>query len=174
MPGDRDPDRLTTLDELRGPLPWPRGGPGRFDRDAAELDAVRALRPRLRGFWERDEAGVVDLVNELLAEARAVPQLVDHDGVGWHVHATPADAPLARRMAVEAAMAVIDVVRAGELDRLTRLRGRRLRRRRRRPLAQPVAHVLRGRLRGTGPTPPPTAPAGAAPTPEDPAPRRRA
>ena len=117
VPGDRDPDHLTSLDELAA-LYRDQGWTGRFDRDAAELAAVRALRPRLRGFWELDEAAVVDLVNELLAEARAVPQLVDHDGVGWHVHATPADAPLPRRMAVEAAIAVIDVVRAGELDRL--------------------------------------------------------
>jgi predicted RNA-binding Zn ribbon-like protein len=117
VPGDRDPDRLTSLDELEA-LYGGQGWTGRFDRDAAELEAVRALRPRLRGFWELDEAAVVDLVNELLSEARAVPQLVDHDGVGWHVHATPADAPLPRRMAVEAAIAVIDVVRAGELDRL--------------------------------------------------------
>ncbi len=93
VPGDRDPDRLTSLDEL-ATLYRDQGWTGRFDRDAAELEAVRALRPRLRGFWELDEAAVVDLVNELLAEARAVPQLVDHDGVGWHVHATPADAPL--------------------------------------------------------------------------------
>ena len=117
VPGDRDPDRLTSLDELEA-LYRGQGWTGRFDRDAAELEAVRALRPRLRGFWEFDEAAVVDLVNDLLAEARAVPQLVDHDGVGWHVHATAADAPLPRRMAVEAAIAVIDVVRAGELDRL--------------------------------------------------------
>ncbi len=117
VPGDDAPDRLTTPDELDA-LFHEQGWTGRFDRDAAELDAVRALRPRLRGFWEHDETGVVALVNELLAEARAVPQLVDHDGVGWHVHATPADAPLPRRMAVEAAIAVIDVVRAGELARL--------------------------------------------------------
>jgi predicted RNA-binding Zn ribbon-like protein len=117
VPGDSDPDRLTTLAELEA-LYRAQGWTGRFDRDDAELAAVRAMRPRLRGFWDEDEPGVVALVNELLAEARAVPQLVDHDGVGWHVHATPAGAPLARRMAVEAAIAVIDVVRAGELARL--------------------------------------------------------
>src|SRR6476646_2698578 len=117
VPGDDAPARLPTPDELDA-LFHEQGWTGRFDRDAAELDAVRALRPRLRGFWEHDETGVVALVNELLAEARAVPQLVDHEDVGWHVHATPADAPLARRMAVEAAIAVIDVVRAGELARL--------------------------------------------------------
>jgi predicted RNA-binding Zn ribbon-like protein len=117
LPGDRDPDTLTTVDQLES-LYGEHGWTGRFDRDAAELEGVRRLRPRLRGFWELDETGVVRLVNDLLAEARAVPQLVDHDDVGWHIHATPADAPLPRRMAVEAAIAVIDVVRAGELPRL--------------------------------------------------------
>ncbi|NUO36066.1 MAG: CGNR zinc finger domain-containing protein [Dermatophilaceae bacterium] len=117
LPGDSAPDRLTSSDELVA-LYAEHGWTGRFDRDAAELQAVRELRPRLRAFWELDEAGVVQLVNDLLAEARATPQLVDHDGVGWHIHATPSDAPLPRRMAVEAAIAVIDVVRAGELSRL--------------------------------------------------------
>ncbi|GAA2743187.1 CGNR zinc finger domain-containing protein [Terrabacter aerolatus] len=117
VPGDDAPDRLTTVAELED-LYRDQGWTGRFDRDAAELEAVRALRPRLRGFWEHDEAAVVGLVNELLTEARALPQLVDHDGIGWHVHATPAGAPLPRRMAVEAAIAVVDVVRTGELARL--------------------------------------------------------
>jgi predicted RNA-binding Zn ribbon-like protein len=117
IPGDTSPDRLTTLDELQeffADQPWT----GRFDRDAEELAAVRALRPRLRRFWESDEREVVERVNGLLAEAGAVPQLVDHDGIGWHIHATSSDAPLAERMAVEFAIAMIDVVRAGGLDRL--------------------------------------------------------
>ena len=117
VPGDTSEDTLKTVAELEQ-LFDEHGWTGRFDRDAAELDAVRALRARLRGFWAHDEADVVHLVNDLLTEAQAVPQLVDHDGVGWHIHATPGDAPLARRMAVEAAIAVSDVVRAGELDRL--------------------------------------------------------
>ena len=53
----------------------------------------------------------------MLREARALPQLVAHDDWGYHLHATPSQAPLADRMAVEAAMAVVDVVRQGELDR---------------------------------------------------------
>ncbi|WP_323100937.1 CGNR zinc finger domain-containing protein [Intrasporangium sp. YIM S08009] len=117
LPGDSAEDVLLTIEDLTA-LYAEQRWTGRFDRDAAELDAVRALRPRLRGLWERDEAGVVRLVNELLAEGAALPQLVEHDDSGWHVHATPSDAPLARRMAVEAALAVVDVVRAGELDRL--------------------------------------------------------
>jgi predicted RNA-binding Zn ribbon-like protein len=117
VPGDSDEDALVTVEDLAA-LYTEQRWTGRFDRDTDELAAVRDLRPRLRGLWERDEAGVVRLVNELLAEGAALPQLVEHDDLGWHVHATPADAPLARRMAVEAALAVVDVVRAGELDRL--------------------------------------------------------
>lgn len=86
--------------------------------DAAELDAVRALRPRLRQLWKLEEAELVRTLNQILTEAEALPQLVDHDDLGWHIHAVPQDAPLATRMAVEAAMAFIDVVRSGELDRL--------------------------------------------------------
>lgn len=91
---------------------------GRRTRDAAELTAVRALRPRLRRLWGADEGEVVDLVNELLREGHALPQLVRHDGWSYHLHATDPGAPLAERMAVEAAMALVDVVRAGELSRL--------------------------------------------------------
>lgn len=117
LPGDGDPDTLATLEQL-DELCRAQGWTGRFDHDDAELARVRELRPRLRELWERDETGVVALLNELLAEARALPQLVDHDSFGWHIHATTADAPLDERMAVEAAMAVVDVVRAGELARL--------------------------------------------------------
>lgn len=54
----------------------------------------------------------------MLREAGALPQLVKHDGWGYHLHATAPDAPLVDRMAVEAAMALLDVVRLGELERL--------------------------------------------------------
>src|SRR3712207_7306656 len=36
------------------------------------------LRPRLRRLWELDEDGVVALVNQMLREAHALPQLVAH------------------------------------------------------------------------------------------------
>ena len=86
--------------------------------DSTELDQVRALRPRLRALWHADEEGVVAAVNGMLREARALPQLVTHDDFGYHLHATPADVPLADRIMAEAAMAVADVVRSGELERL--------------------------------------------------------
>jgi predicted RNA-binding Zn ribbon-like protein len=88
--------------------------------DEAELAAVRELRAVLAGMWEADEDGVVAVVNRLLRSGHALPQLVRHDGWGYHVHATEPSAPVADRMAVEAAMAVADVVRAGALDRLRR------------------------------------------------------
>jgi predicted RNA-binding Zn ribbon-like protein len=94
------------------------GWTGRHERTEAELRAVRALRPRLRRLWEADEDEVVEIVNALLREANALPQLVRHGQWSYHLHATPSDAPLAARMAVEAAMAMVDVVREGELRRL--------------------------------------------------------
>jgi predicted RNA-binding Zn ribbon-like protein len=86
--------------------------------DEAELDAVRALRPRLARLWSADEDEAVEIVNTLLRETNALPQLVRHDGWDYHVHATSPHAPLADRMAVEAAMAFSDVIRLKALDRL--------------------------------------------------------
>lgn len=94
------------------------GWTGRHEHTEAELRAVQALRPRLRQVWLTDTDGVADIVNSLLREARALPQLVRHDDEPYHLHATASDAPLATRMAVEAAMAIADVVRSGHLDRL--------------------------------------------------------
>lgn len=86
--------------------------------DRAELDAVRALRPRLRTLWRLEQGDLVVAVNAVLADSHALPQLVDHDDLGWHIHAVPQDAPLVTRMLVEAAMAFTDVIRSRELDRL--------------------------------------------------------
>ena len=65
---------------------------------------------------DRDEAAAQ--TNRILAERRAVPQLVRHDGWDYHLHATDPAAPLADRIAVETAMAMADVIRADELSRL--------------------------------------------------------
>lgn len=117
-PGDADgEDILGTADDLVRFLNV-EGWSGARVGDHGELDDVRALRPRLRQLWRLDEARLVPTVNQILLEEQALPQLVDHDDLGWHIHAVPQDAPLATRMLVEAAMALTDVVRAGELDRL--------------------------------------------------------
>lgn len=91
---------------------------GSRTHDAAELAAVQRLRPTLRKLWFAGEDEAVVIVNDLLLRARALPQLVRHDDWGYHLHATTSDAPLATRMAVEAAMAFVDVIRSGELSRL--------------------------------------------------------
>lgn len=112
-----DGDSLRTLDDLDrfvARYEWT----GSRTRDLAELEAVRALRPRLREIWLSDTDAAVEGINALLAEHHALPQLVRHDEWDWHLHATPPEAPLAARMAVEAAMALVDVVRNGEASRL--------------------------------------------------------
>ena len=112
-----EPDTMTTLAELRafftqfgytGPLP-----------SASELEPVRAIRTPLRHLFlaRRDEA--VPLVNDILATQRALPQLVRHGDVDWHIHATSDDRPLAERILVESAMAMIDVIRADEMSRFS-------------------------------------------------------
>ncbi|MEO6956705.1 MAG: CGNR zinc finger domain-containing protein [Antricoccus sp.] len=108
---------LITLDDLNLLLER-HAFTGTRAHDQAELQSVRDLRPRLRAFWNGNLDANAALVNDILAEYRALPQLVRHDDVPWHIHAVAFDAPLARRMAVEAAMAMADVVRSNELQRL--------------------------------------------------------
>lgn len=114
---ERDGDRLADLAGLDQFVEdW--GWTGSRRRDPTELEQVRALRPRLRRLWELDEDGVVAEVNAILRDAHALPQLVKHDESDYHLHATLPEAPLAARIAVEAAMAFVDVVRQKQLDRL--------------------------------------------------------
>jgi predicted RNA-binding Zn ribbon-like protein len=112
-----EPDTLTSVADLD--RLWDDFGyTGRHDRTRAELDAVRAVRPRLRELLTADRDGAVGLVNEMLKEARAVPQLTRHDALDWHIHAVDEQAPLDTRVVVETAMAMIDVIRADEMSRL--------------------------------------------------------
>lgn len=91
---------------------------GSREHSAAEVAAVRDMRTELRTIFTGDELTAADMVNGLLARARALPQLVKHDQWDWHLHATAPAAPLAERMGVEAAMALVDVIRSKELARL--------------------------------------------------------
>lgn len=111
------PDTLDTVEELAGFVAEHQYS-GRHARTRAELDEVRALRPRLRELLGADRDDAVALVNGMLAEAGAVPRLVRHDGWDWHLHAIGPDRPLAERISVETAMAMIDVIRADDLSRL--------------------------------------------------------
>ena len=113
-----EPDTLTEISQLDA-FYEEHGYTGRHDRDVAELRALRALRPVLRELLTAERDDAAELVNALLANAKAVPQLRRHDGLDWHIHAVPADAPLDRRIAAEAAMAMVDLIRADELSRLS-------------------------------------------------------
>ena len=94
------------------------GFSGSRARDAAEVTSVHELRSTLAALWTADEDSAVAGVNRLLREANALPQLMKHDEWDWHLHATARDAPLAERMGTEAAMALVDVIRSKEMDRL--------------------------------------------------------
>jgi predicted RNA-binding Zn ribbon-like protein len=112
-----DPDGLETieeLDEFYARFEYS----GRRDGDRAELDAVRRLRPTLRDLLTSDRDRAVELVNAMLSETGALPQLVRHDHWDWHLHAVDPQAPLATRIIVETAMAMVDVIRADEMSRL--------------------------------------------------------
>ena len=111
------PDTLTTPAQLDAFYVAHRYTGGRT-HDAAELAAVRALRGPLRALLTADRDTAVTVVNRILAERRAVPRLVRHDGWDYHLHAVDAATPLADRIAVETAMAMVDLIRADELSRL--------------------------------------------------------
>jgi predicted RNA-binding Zn ribbon-like protein len=112
-----DADSLANVADLEAFLKTWRWT-GTHTGQPAELAAVRELRPTLAALWTVDEPTAVGIVNDLLVKGHALPQLVKHDEWDYHIHATTPAAPLAQRMAVEAAMAMLDVIRQHELGRL--------------------------------------------------------
>ena len=112
-----DPDTLTTVADLLAfyeEHTYTGSRPG----TRADLDAIRALRGPLRELLTATRDDAVPLVNATLAEHRALPQLVRHDELDWHIHAVDGAAPFATRVAVETALAMVDVIRADEQSRL--------------------------------------------------------
>ncbi len=110
-------DDQAALDEYLDGFGWT----GRRDHDGAELDAVHRLRERLGKIWDAaaDEERAVDLVNALLSDTRAAPWLTRHAEMPeWHLHLASVHDPLWQRMGAEMAMALADLIRAGELRRL--------------------------------------------------------
>ena len=112
-----EPDTLTTVGELDA-FYREHLYTGSRTHDRVELDQVRALRAPLRDLLTSSRDDAVAIVNRMLADAQAVPQLVRHDSEDWHLHATDRSAPFAQRIAVETAMAMVDVIRADEMSRL--------------------------------------------------------
>ncbi len=112
-----EPETMTTTDELAAFF-TEFSYTGRHDEDDAELAAVQALRGELRELLTASRDDAAAIVNRMLAEEHALPQLVRHDDFDWHLHAMTPDAPWPSRIRVETAMAMIDVIRADELSRL--------------------------------------------------------
>lgn len=113
-----EPETLETLadhDAFLTDFPYS----GRLDRDEAELADLRDLRPRLRAMLLAPRDEMAELVNVALADTRITPRLVRHDGVDWHLHAVADERPLAERVLIETAMALIDVIRADEGSRIS-------------------------------------------------------
>ena len=112
-----DDDELVTVDQLATLLTH-FAYSGRIDHDEAELREVRETRTLLRRVWTLDRDEAVAAVNRILRDAKALPHLARHDNLDWHIHATAPQAPLAERIRVEAAMALTDVIRMNETQRL--------------------------------------------------------
>ena len=110
-------DEIATPEELTALLKRHSYG-GRFDRDETERLEVIATRDLLRTIWSLPTDDAAIEINRLLEKARALPYLTRHDHWDWHLHATPLDAPLAERIEVEVGLALVDVIRSRETDRL--------------------------------------------------------
>lgn len=111
------PDAFATTDDVVA-FYRDQGYTGTVAADEAELAGLRALRAPLRELLTAERDAAVAIVNRMLVEGDARPQLVRHDGFDWHLHAVDDDRPFAVRIAVETAMAMVDVIRADELSRL--------------------------------------------------------
>jgi predicted RNA-binding Zn ribbon-like protein len=88
-------------------------------RDAARLRAHRARLDAVAVACESgDDDAAIEMLNKLLADTGAVPQIVAHDGRGPHVHVSRPAAPLSDRIAAHLAMGLAELVVAGESQRI--------------------------------------------------------
>ena len=108
---------LATVEDLRRFLQEHQvEAPGRLS--ARDVREVRLVRAQLRSVFEAaDQDHRAELLNGLLARARTLPQLTDHDG-DWHFHYVPSGVPVARRLAATAGMALAVVAAEYGHDRL--------------------------------------------------------
>jgi predicted RNA-binding Zn ribbon-like protein len=87
-----------------------------------DLARLRALRARLDAAAvaceSGDDAAAIEMLNALLAQTGAIPQIVAHDGRGPHIHVSRPAAPLSDRIAAHLAMGLAELVVAGESQRV--------------------------------------------------------
>jgi len=88
----------------------------------ADMARLRAHRARLDDIAAACESGddeaAITMLNALLAETGAIPQIVAHDGRGPHIHVSRPEAPMADRIAAHLAMGLGELVVAGESQRV--------------------------------------------------------
>lgn len=107
----RDLERLTRAY-------WFSPGPAPTRRD---LEEVQELRARLREVFEAgDPEQAARILNRLIEEAGACPQLVVHDRWSWHFHYVPEGATVSKRLTAETAVALATVAVEQGFDRLRR------------------------------------------------------
>ncbi len=88
-------------------------------RDVPRLRAHRARLDAIAAACESaDDDEAIGMLNALLAQTGAVPQIVAHDGRGPHIHVSRPAAPLAGRIAAHLAMGLAELVVAGESERM--------------------------------------------------------
>jgi len=89
---------------------------------AADLPRARNYRARLDAIVTSceagDEPGAIALINSLLSQAGASPQIAAHNGRGPHLHVSRPTAPLSDRMAAHFAMGLAWLVVAREARRI--------------------------------------------------------
>jgi predicted RNA-binding Zn ribbon-like protein len=86
---------------------------------AGDLEDVRAVRGRLRSVFEAPDVGsAATILNALLRQGGARPELTAHDGEAWHLHVAADGAGVADHLAAEAAMGLAAVIVGGGFDRL--------------------------------------------------------
>ena len=89
-----------------------------------DADRARDLRDRLRGAFEApDEQTAAQILNALLVDGRALPELARHDGLPWHFHYGPMDEETVENLPAVTAVALLDVIRTLGWQRLGRCAG---------------------------------------------------
>lgn len=85
----------------------------------SDLAALHALRRQLRAILIAPHDNTrTEMVNRLLAQAPITPRLVDHDGLGLHMHYFPPYATLSEHLIADFSMALAHLLTSGEAARL--------------------------------------------------------
>lgn len=113
------PDTLPDLGAFLRAHHMDPSGVGDGDEQAAQR-----LADRLHTVFTVDDAArAVAVVNSLLVEAGALPQISGHDHEDWHLHYYPGDARPVDRLAVTAAMGLAIVLCTAGVRRLGQCAG---------------------------------------------------